>query len=114
MKKDAHLLTRLLSFTKLADPTLSERLKFTVGLECKEFKPNYILIDESDAIIFKDPLAFYKHVRKAKAHVCGFTAKDFWGSDLVTENDMLKKMHFVSVDTTVVGIKNPMKVDHQI
>ena len=53
-----------MTFAKLADPTLSDRIDFTVGLGGCLFTPNYILIDEIDAVIFKDPLVFYKHVRR--------------------------------------------------
>ena len=85
-----------------------------MGLECKDFTPNYILIDESDAIIFADPLAFYKHVRSKKAHVCGFTAKEFVGDELATEKHMLDKMKFVSVDTTQASISKLLTTDKNI
>ncbi len=61
------------------------------------FTPDVVLLDESDAIIFADPVLFYKKITKWQAKAIGFTAREFVGNELMNEKHVLDEMQCLTI-----------------
>jgi len=85
-RKDEKLLTDMQAYCDVAYQGFDKLVRYDVGLKKQDnFKPDYVLLDESDALIFPDALRFYNQIVKWNSVVIGFTAKEFVGDGLISE-----------------------------
>ena len=111
-RKDKELLEKVLQFCKSRYADFDKRIKFTTKLKLrKNFKPNLVILNESDCTIMRDPITFYKLIKSWKARVVGFTAKEFVGSEQVYEKKILGDVGFLSVNTNTLKENEHLEVE---
>ena len=111
-KKDRELLESMSTYCNTAYIGFDKLVRFEVGLKRPEnFKPDFVLLDESDHLIFEKPLEFFKLMLKWNVGVVGFTAKEFVGDGLISEKDIFKAIGFVTLNTTTEEDRKLLSTD---